>query len=312
MSEFANDVKAGLSSSFKRLSSKYFYDDEGSRIFQEIMAMPEYYLTDCEMEILGQQSSAILHEIGQKGSFNVIELGAGDGVKTQLMLKEFLRNGASPIYRPIDISQEAVDMVCQRLNRELPDLEIRPEVGDYFELMQKITQHEMPSLVLFLGSNIGNYVPPRNRDLLELIADHMSKGDHFLIGADLRKDPNTIRNAYDDSQGITRRFNLNLLKRINRELGADFDLEAWGFYCHYDPTNGQVRSYLVSRKDQRVHIADLNESFEFERYELIWTELSKKYDLRELKELGESAGMLFKQHFLDSARHFTDTLFLKQ
>lgn len=311
MSDFASDVLAGLSADSKKLSSKYFYDDEGSRIFQEIMAMPEYYLTDCEMEIIRGQSSDILDATGLRGTFNVIELGAGDGVKTQVMLRSFLENGAKPIYRPVDISAEAVDIVSQRLHKELPELEIKPEVGDYFKMMHEVTQHETPSIVVFLGSNIGNYIPPKNVELVKLIYQNMSKGDFFLIGADLKKNPNMIRQAYDDQHGITRRFNLNLLTRINRELGADFNLADWDFYCHYNPENGEVRSHLVSMVDQEVRIKELDRSFSFHRNEMIWTELSKKYSLEELKELGQESGLEFKQHFTDSQHHFTDTLFYK-
>lgn len=310
MSQLAKDVLEGLERPTKRLSSKYFYDDEGSRIFQEIMAMPEYYLTNAEMDILSNRSSDILKASGLIGSFNVVELGAGDGIKTQQMLKAFLNEGVNPIYRPIDISSRAVEIVEERLKIELPDLEVRPEIGDYFEQMQAITSDDRPSLILFLGSNIGNYVPPENLNLVKLISENMSKGDQLIIGVDLRKDPNMIRRAYDDSQGVTRRFNLNLLKRINRELGADFDMDAWDFYCSYNPMNGEVRSYLMSTKMQQVHIKALDRSFAFGRYELIWTELSKKYSLEELTGICEQVGLKLKAHFLDKNEHFTDSLFL--
>lgn len=310
MSQFAIDVQAGLDRADKRLSSKYFYDDEGSQIFQEIMGMPEYYLTDAEMDVLSNRSGEILAAAGLSGRFNVVELGAGDGMKTQRMLQRFLNEGAQPVYRPIDISAKAVEIVCSRLKKELPQLEVKPEVGDYFERMQAITANAEPSLILFLGSNIGNYMPPDNLNLVKLISDNMSKGDQLVIGVDLRKDPNMIRRAYDDSQGITKRFNLNLLKRINRELGANFDLEAWDFYCSYNPLNGEVRSYLMSKFAQDVYIESLDKTFHFARYELIWTELSKKYSLDELTGLCSEAGLVSKAHFLDSKEHFTDSLFL--
>lgn len=310
MSQFAKDVLEGLERPTKRLSSKYFYDDEGSLIFQEIMAMPEYYLTNAEMDVLSNRSADILMASGLRGSFNVVELGAGDGIKTQQMLKAFLKDGVNPIYRPIDISSIAVEIVQERLKKELPDLEVRPEIGDYFEQMQAITSDDRPSLILFLGSNIGNYIPPDNLSLVKLISENMSKGDQLIIGADLRKDPNMIRRAYDDPHGITKRFNLNLLKRINRELGADFDLDAWDFYCSYNPINGEVRSYLMSTKAQQVHIEALDKKFDFGRYELIWTELSKKYSLEELTEVCAEAGLKHKAHFLDTNEYFTDSLFL--
>ncbi len=310
MSQFAKDVLSGLSAEQKKLSSKYFYDDEGSRIFREIMAMPEYYLTDAEMDVLSNRSSDILEATGLSGSFNVVELGAGDGIKTQQMLETFIEWGANPIYHPIDISPKAVEIIVERLNVELPELEVRPEIGDYFEEMQTITASNRPSLILFLGSNIGNYVPPDNVALVKLIADNMSKSDQLLIGADLRKDPNMIRRAYDDSHGITKRFNLNLLKRINRELGADFDLDAWDFYCSYNPLNGEVRSYLISKKEQKVNIKALDRAFDFERHELVWTELSKKYTLEELSGICAEAGLEHRAHFLDKNKQFTDSLYI--
>jgi dimethylhistidine N-methyltransferase len=311
MSQFANDVRAGLERPDRRLSSKYFYDDEGSQIFQEIMAMPEYFLTDAEMDVFCNQSKEILSATGFTGPFNVVELGAGDGVKTQHMLKAFLEEGAQIVYRPIDISAKAVEIVQQRLNFELPDLAVKPEIGDYFEQMQAIKSSDVPSLILFLGSNIGNYVPPENLHLIRLIAEHMGQGDQLIIGADLRKDPNMIRRAYDDSEGITKRFNLNLLKRINRELGGDFKLDTWDFYCSYNPMNGEVRSYLMSKEKQEVYIEALGQKFSFGRYELIWTELSKKYSLDELTGLCSEAGLAHKGHFLDSKQHFTDSLFVR-
>ena len=311
MSDFARDIVEGFARVDRRLSSKYFYDDEGSRIFQEIMGMPEYYLTDREMEILQNRSVEILERTGFQGEFNVIELGAGDGIKTQVMLQAFLDAGARPTYHPIDISREAVDIVSDRLHAEIPELEICPEVGDYFEVLHRITASDTPSLILFLGSNIGNFIPPENAALLNHIYEIMSTGDQLLIGVDLKKDPNMIRNAYNDPHGITKRFNLNLLQRMNRELGADFDIEAWDFYCHYNPFNGEVRSYLVSLKDQDVSFSKMDKGFSFSRYELIWTELSKKYSLQELEDLGKDVGLDLKEHFQDRQEHFTDSLFIR-
>ncbi|NNK81042.1 MAG: L-histidine N(alpha)-methyltransferase [Flavobacteriales bacterium] len=311
MPHFAQDVREGLNASPKRLSSKYFYDDEGSRIFQEIMAMPEYYLTNSEMEILHEQSLDMLKSTDLSGSFNVIELGAGDGTKTQLMLKAFLDAGHSPVYHPVDISQEAVDIVSKRLHQELPGLQIRPEVGDYFHMMSEVTAQETPCLILFLGSNIGNYIPPKNIELLALIKENMSSGDYFLLGVDLKKETKLIKAAYDDPHGITKRFNLNILTRINRELGADFNLDDWDFVCRYNSENGEVRSYLKSVKEQKVKISAIEKEYNFLAGEEIWTELSKKYELEEIREAGERAGLTFVQHFTDRQHHFTDTLFKK-
>lgn len=306
---FARDVRDGLDLEEKRLSSKYFYDDKGSEIFQEIMSMPEYYLTDCEMDIFENQSLNIIKACGFEGAFNVIELGAGDGVKTRVMLQALLEAGHDPTFIPIDISEKAVNLLAENMHRELPDLKIHSEVGDYFEVMKKVAADHVPALILFLGSNIGNYAPPADRALMDMICSNMSHGDHLLIGADLRKDAQKILAAYDDPHGITKRFNLNLLTRINNELQGDFDLENWDFTCRYDPRNGEIRSYLVSKQEQDVTIGTLERSYHFKEGEKVWTELSKKYLLEELEELGKRSGLKLKQQFMDRNQYFTDTLF---
>jgi L-histidine N-alpha-methyltransferase len=309
---FARDIDEGLSATPKKLSSQYFYDDNGSRIFQQIMAMPEYYLTNCELEILHTRSKEIYRDLGYSGHFNIIELGAGDGTKTKELLAGFGEAGADITYVPIDISEEAISSLANRMATMLPDLKVNPQVGDYFEIMDKIeAQEDCPNLVLFLGSNIGNYDDKAALDLLKHIKSHMRTQDSLLIGFDLQKNPVLIRDAYDDPHGITRDFNLNLLTRINRELGGNFQLDQFDFYCCYDPLSGNVRSFLVSLCDQFVSIATLGENIHFQRDELIFTELSKKYTLSQIERLGLEAGFEFASHYLDGNNHFTDTLFTK-
>lgn len=309
---FAEEVAEGLSASPKYLSSKYHYDDEGSRIFQEIMAMPEYYLTDCEMDIMQNRAVEILESTGFKGHFNVIELGAGDGKKTKELLKKLLAAEADLTYVPIDISEEAINILVDSMHSSIPELKMNAQVGDYFEVLDKIeAEDNCPSLILFLGSNIGNFRPEWAVDLLKHINKHMKSGDKLLVGYDLMKDPNLIRNAYQDLAGITKRFNMNLLVRINRELGGEFNLDQFDYYSFYHPDNGDVRSYLVSLVDQEVKIEATGRSFQFNANELIWAELSKKYSLSGIEQMGADAGFKFDQHFLDSKKYFTDTLFSK-
>lgn len=311
-SSFAKDVDEGLSASPKWLSSQYFYDDKGSRIFQQIMAMPEYYLTACEFELLQNQSPEILAELGFSEHFNIIELGPGDGIKTKEMLTSFLAEGADITYVPIDISAEAINVLSNRMKKMLPSLTVNPQIGDYFEVMGKIeAQEHCPSLVLFLGSNIGNYTDAAAVDLLKHIHSHMRSADRLLVGFDLQKNPAVIRNAYDDPQGVTREFNLNLLVRINRELGGNFKLDQFEFYCCYEPLSGELRSYLVSLRDQTVNIDRTGRTYEFKRDELIHTELSKKYSLSEIEQIAESAGFSLSNHYLDSKNYFADSLFIK-
>lgn len=290
----------------------YFYDDMGSRIFQEIMDMPEYYLTNSEYEILEMQSEAIYRALDFKGHFNVIELGAGDGLKTQQLLRYLLSEKIDFTYIPIDISGEAMNILEDKLRGELPDLKIRPMVGDYFKILGgEIQSEDSPNLMLFLGSNMGNYCERSVVHLLQLFHENMKTDDKLLVGIDLRKNPVTITNAYFDPHGITKAFNINLLQRINRELGGNIDIAKFDFYCHYNPLNGEVRSYLVSLANQDVYLSALDKTYHFNENELISTELSKKYTLPELEGLAERIGFRVQEHFLDSKQYFADSLWVK-
>lgn len=308
---FAKDVLDGLTSPQKHLSSKYFYDDNGSRIFQEIMNMPTYYLTDSELEILSVKREEIVAASDFPGHFNIIEMGAGDGFKTFKLL-EFLREeNLDFTYIPIDISEEAMNILSQRLEEQLPGISVRPKVGDYFDILKEAFRSTSPSLLLFLGSNIGNYDQEKAQVLLKLFYDHMKRGDKLLIGMDLKKNPSVIRNAYNDPEGITKRFNLNLLNRINSEFDADFIIDDFDFYCHYNPITGEVRSYLVSLKPQSVHLKKLNKTIIFHRDELIWTELSKKYSIIDIERIAANSNFKIVTHFLDSKNYFADSLWEK-
>ncbi|WP_417195194.1 L-histidine N(alpha)-methyltransferase [Bizionia sp.] len=308
---FAKDVVAGLTAKEKHLSSKYFYDTNGSRIFQEIMNMPDYYLTDSEFEILSLQAKQIVDAVAFNKPFNIIELGAGDGFKTFKLLEYLVNEHIAFNYVPIDISQEAIDILSEKLHERLPELSIQPQVGDYFEILNEKFQGNTPNLLLFLGSNIGNYLKDDAIDLLKLFNNVMNSGDKLLIGMDLKKNPITIKNAYDDKEGITKRFNLNLLIRMNRELEADFKIDDFDFYCYYNPETGRVKSYIVSLKEQTVLFKKLNKTIQFNQNELIWTELSKKYSLSEIEKLATISGFKSKQHFLDCKHYFTDSLWEK-
>ncbi|SFN39313.1 dimethylhistidine N-methyltransferase [Bizionia echini] len=309
---FAIDVVDGLTAKDKHLSSKYFYDDNGSRIFQEIMNMPSYYLTDSEFEILSLQAKQIVEALKFNQPFNIIELGAGDGFKTFKLLEYLVNTHIDFNYVPIDISEEAINILSEKLHERLPELSIKPQVGDYFEILNKKFQGNMPNLLLFLGSNIGNYLKDDAIALLKLFNKVMNSGDKLLIGMDLKKNPITIKNAYDDKDGITKRFNLNLLVRMNRELEADFKIDDFDFYCYYNPETGRVKSYIVSLKKQTVFLKKINKTIAFSQNELIWTELSKKYSLKEIEKLAHISGFQTKQHFLDCKHYFTDSLWQKE
>ncbi len=308
---FAQDVLKGLLAENKYLSSKYFYDDNGSRIFQEIMNMPEYYLTDAEFEILSMQSKQIVEALRFSQPFNIVELGAGDGFKTFKLLEYLTNNKIDFNYVPIDISKEAMDALTNRLKARLPNITVKPKVGDYFKILKQNKKSDFPSLLLFLGSNIGNYQEEKAIELLKLFNENMKIGDKLLVGFDLKKNPITIHNAYYDKHGITKRFNLNLLLRINRELDADFKIDDFDFYCHYSPLTGEVRSYIVSLRQQDVVLKKLGTTIHFDYNELIWTELSKKYSLQEIDGLALTSNYKTVDNFLDCKHYFTDSLWEK-
>jgi len=307
---FAEDVRSGLTASSKSLPSKYFYDDNGSRIFMQIMNMPEYYPTACELEIVSQQSGAIAGRLPFRGHFNVIEFGPGDGIKTRHLLKALTNQGAPFTYIPIDISQEAIDVLQKNITNALTGIDMQPETGDYFQALGDI-DNSRPALFLFLGGNIGNYKDDEAIALLQKLYGRMKPGDMLLSGIDLQKHPRVIQKAYDDPYGITRAFNMNLLIRINRELDADICLDQFDFYCDYNPQSGEVNSYLVSLKKQHFHSALLNTTFHFEKDELIWTELSKKYTPDGISALAKSAGFTVVHNFMDCRHYFTDSLWIK-
>ena len=311
LNNFLNDVDAGLSAQNKYLSSKYFYDDEGSRIFQKIMDMPEYYLTNCELDILKNQPGEILKALNFDQAFIIIELGAGDGSKTMELLKYFDKQQLDVTYIPVDISADVTEKLTAKLATDIPSLKVEPMVGDYFHILKEVEKDNKPHLLLFLGANIGNYATDNAKALLDLFNKSMHPGDKLVVGFDLKKNPKTISQAYFDPHGITKSFNINLLKRINNELGGNFKIEDYDFFSSYNPLNGQVRSYLVSLVDQIVNIGLLEKEYEFKKDELIYTELSRKYSLEEIEELGLASGLQIQQHFLDQRNYFTDSLFSK-
>ncbi len=308
--DLAIDVLAGLSAPDKYLLSKYFYDDNGSKIFQDIMQMPEYYLTDCELEIFTHNKQEIYQEFTKGNNhFGLIELGAGDGVKTKVLLSHFLKQSCDFEYVPIDISEESVKNLVMELKKELPTLRIDSKVGDYFQMMEDINLYDSTrKILLFLGSNIGNY----NRQETLLFLSHlkavMKSGDLLFIGFDLKKDPDTILKAYNDPYGYTSAFNLNLLQRINRELDASFDLSAFKHQEHYDPKTGTARSELVSLKKQQVEINSLNLTASFEKGEPIFMELSQKYDETSISELAQKSGFQIVRNFFDQRLYYTNSL----
>jgi dimethylhistidine N-methyltransferase len=312
-SDFATHVAQGLRKPVKTLSSMYFYDDAGSRLFQQIMALPEYYPTRTEYAILEQQGAAIVAALRpEAGAFSLVELGAGDGLKTKLLLRELLRQEADFTYAPVDISAGAMHGLAATLRRELPAVRLEPVVEDYATALEQLPARPGSKAVLFLGSNIGNFGPPERLAFLRQLAAPLAPADRLLIGFDLQKDPRRIQAAYDDAQGVTAAFNLNLLQRINHELGGDFDLAHWQHYTSYDPLTGAVRSFLVSTRAQQVRIGALAASFDFAAWEVIHTENSYKFTLPQIADMARQAGLRVAATFQDAAHDFADVVLAKE
>ncbi|MDF1547378.1 MAG: L-histidine N(alpha)-methyltransferase [Bacteroidales bacterium] len=313
LSQIAQDTKIGLSSNPKYLLSKYFYDDKGSSIFQDIMHMPEYYLTDCEYEIFATHKQQLADSFfnGSK-SFDLIELGAGDGLKTKVLL-QFLNNNATTIkYIPIDISKKANNELVKSIKLEIPGLNVDAKTGDYFSEIKKLNgQASKRKIIFFLGSNIGNFADSEINQFLEQLSLLCNKGDKVLIGFDLKKSPAVIMSAYNDPHGHTRNFNLNLLTRLNRELNANFNLDNFEHHTDYHPINGEVKSFLVSSVEQTIDIETLGQSFHFEKFEAIFMERSRKFDIQTIENLAKRFSFRIDHNFSDKRNYFVDSLWEK-
>lgn len=278
--QFRKDVEAGLSDPQKRLPSKYFYDAVGDGLFVEIMQLPEYYLTRAEMAIFSEQTDELISALGLSTAtpFELVELGAGDGTKTKKLLSRLLDKGFRFTYEPIDISKDALNGLEVALREELPQLQVSPRQGDYFKVLKDLSVSETDKVVLFLGSNLGNMTDETARSFFQQLGDSLRPGDRVLLGLDLIKPASVVIPAYSDSQGVTARFNLNVLKRINRELGGEFNTSKFRHLVEYTQEEGIVRSYLESTEDQTVAVKALGRSFRFGKGERIHTEVSRKYD----------------------------------
>lgn len=312
--DFRQEVYEGLTAFPKYLSSKYFYDEIGDKLFQDIMAMPEYYLTDYEFEILSNHKEEITTLfMGQNKPFSLFELGAGDGKKTKILLEHLSLRNADFDYRPIDISQNALDQLEASVKNELPEIDIRPLQGTYFETLKNIGEENgRRKVVLFLGSNIGNLLHPQAIEFLNDLRDAIDHDDLVFMGFDQKKNPQTILDAYNDKTGITAAFNKNVLSRINRELSGNFDLDKFLHWEVYDPETGTAKSYLVAKEAHTVHIEALNQNIEFRAWETIHTEISQKYDDQVVAWLAESAKLELVKDFSDTSQGYKNYVFKKK
>ncbi|WP_299821691.1 L-histidine N(alpha)-methyltransferase [uncultured Pontibacter sp.] len=307
---FAKDVAAGLSLKQKDLPSRYFYDGKGSQLFQQIMNLPEYYLTRAEHEVFTTNKDAICSRFAGEGFFHLIDLGAGDALKTKILLRQLARQQADFDYVPVDISGDAMQQLTQSLQTELPEVNVQAVVGEYFKALQWLQKHKSErKVVLFLGSNIGNFEKQDSIEFLKSVRGYLSHGDRLLVGVDLKKNPDVILPAYNDAAGVTAEFNLNLLRRINRELGGEFILDQFRHYAMYNPLEGVMRSFLISLKEQQVYIGATGKTYHFAAWEAIHTENSHKYAVQEIEELGGLCGFGTEKVYFDKSKGFADVLF---
>jgi L-histidine Nalpha-methyltransferase len=308
-SELAADVKAGLLATPKRLSCRWFYDATGARIFEEICDLPEYYLTRAEQEILTRNAGEIAAALPPGGT--LLELGSGNSEKTRTLIEEILRRDGSLDYVAIDISEPTLTQAAEGLRRRYPTLVFTGIVAEYHEGLARLA--DLPRrgarLVLWLGSNVGNLDRSAAAVFLTRVRSTLRDGDRLLIGIDLRKDPAVLVRAYDDTAGVTARFNLNLLRRINAELGGGFDLDAFRHRATWDERDGRIQMHLMSVRRQRVPIAGLGIEVAFEAGEAVHTEDSYKYSREEIAALAAASGFRVARQWLDGEARFASTLF---
>jgi L-histidine N-alpha-methyltransferase len=307
---FYNDVIKGLKQTPKRLNSMYFYDAVGDKLFQELMDCPEYYPTKCELEIFAERTADLAQTIiGDGDAFDLIELGAGDATKSSYLLKYLQNKKVDFTYLPIDISSNVINLLTVKLPLTIPGLKMTGLNGEYFDMLKKAASlSNRRKVVLFMGSNIGNMPVVEATRFCKELRSHLAPGDMALIGFDLKKSPKTILAAYNDAGGITKKFNLNLLTRINRELDANFDVNQFDHYPMYDPETGACKSYLISLQNQLVTIG--KETIRFIKDEYIYMEISQKFTVMQTDQMAANAGFSPIDRFLDSKKWFVDSVWM--
>jgi L-histidine Nalpha-methyltransferase len=305
----AEDVRKGLAAQPKRFLPKYFYDELGSQLFEAICLLPEYYLTRAENEILTRYADEIAGSVD--GHITLVEMGSGSASKTRLVIEALLRRQAELLFMPVDISASALESSSRILLQSYPRLKIEAYAADYFAGLAELGKRpHRRTLALFLGSNISNFDPDEALRFLRALRSVLNKGDALLLGADLKKDPAILEAAYNDALGVTSAFNLNVLARINRELGGTFDLRAFRHQAFYNEALGRIEIYIESLADQVVRIAKLDLEISFAAGELIHTENSYKYDMDGMAQLAADTGFKRSRTWLDSQERFSSNLLL--
>jgi L-histidine N-alpha-methyltransferase len=302
-----SEIIAGLSRPRKMISPKYFYDERGSKLFEQICELPEYYLTRTEIGIMKSNMGEIRARVGSR--VRVIEYGIGSGLKTRILLEGL----DDPVaFIPIDISTEHLAESCRELTQRFPQIEILPVAADFTRPVPipGTKRESTRNLVYFPGSTIGNFEPDASLDLLRVMHQEAGAGGALLIGTDLRKDPRIIEHAYNDSLGVTAEFNLNVLRHLNREFGSDFDLEGYSHNAVYDDQLGRVEMRLISQGEQHVSLG--SKRFSFAKGEKIVTEYCHKFSLEDFHALAAEAGFRHVNSWMDPHHWFGIQLYERQ
>jgi dimethylhistidine N-methyltransferase len=309
LANLADDVRKGLAAQPKRFLPKYFYDELGSQLFEAICLLPEYYLTRAENEIFQRYASEIVAAVD--GQITLVEMGSGSASKTRLIIETILQRQSQLVFMPVDISRSAIESSSRILLQSYPRLTIDAYAADYFTGLAELGKKPRKrTLALFLGSNISNFDIDEALRFLRAMRSVLNKGDALLLGADLKKDPAILEAAYNDALGVTSAFNLNVLARINRELGGTFDLHKFKHLAFYNEAMGRIEIYIESLFNQTVRIEKLDLEVEFAMGELIHTENSYKYDLDGIARLASETGFSCSRTWLDSRERFSSNLLL--
>lgn len=295
-----SEIVDGLSAEQKQISPKYFYDERGSQLFDQITRLPEYYLTNTELGIMRDNIAAITEKVGKQAS--LIEFGSGSSLKTRVLLEHLSELAA---YVPVDISADHLHASAEEIRAEFPHIDVLPVVADFTKTFQLPQPMVMPvrNVVYFPGSTIGNFEHEMAMELLRVMYHEAGKGGALLIGVDLQKDPEVIENAYNDSAGVTAEFNLNMLRHLNRDYGANFDVDEFAHSANYDPDKGRVVIELVSQANQTFEVG--NKAFDIADGEAILTEYSHKYTLEGFSAMAAEAGFTVEAVWTDEYQLFS-------
>ncbi|HLH06959.1 MAG TPA: L-histidine N(alpha)-methyltransferase [Terriglobales bacterium] len=302
VSPIAEVVLAGLMQRRKSLPPKLFYDAEGSQLFERITELPEYYLTRTEARILERYAGQMVEAAGD--GLTLVELGAGTATKTRIVIRELLSRQSRVTFYPIDVSHTALEDAVRNLNGDYAGLEVRPVVADYCEGLDGIANTSGEKLVLYLGSSIGNFEPMRAGAVLHSVRGSLRKGEALLLGTDLVKSERVLVPAYDDAQGVTERFNKNVLARINRELGGHFDLKQFKHVAEWNPKCSRMEIYLESLREQTVSVDSLAMRVHFEQGERIHTENSYKFNEHMVRSILSMGGFELERTWTDRRNWF--------